>query len=162
VIVLQGSGGNIAVLTGRDGKLLVDAGIAASRPGITEALDSLNSDPVKHLVNTHWHFDHTDGNQWLHSIGAQTTAHKNTRKHLSETTRVEAWNFTFPPSPDGALPTKVFKKEQKLHLNATPLALEYYGPSHTDSDISVYFADADVLHVGDTWWNGHFPFIDYN
>ncbi len=162
VSVLQGSGGNIAVLTGRDGTVLVDAGITASRPRITDALGEISSDPVRRLINTHWHFDHTDGNEWLHSIGAEITAHENTRKHLSETTRVDAWNFTFPPSPAGALPTKVFKKEQKLHVNGTPLALEYYGPCHTDSDISVYFADADILHVGDTWWNGHFPFIDYN
>src|SRR4030095_12223027 len=83
ISVLEGSGGNIAVLTGSDGKLLVDAGITASRPGITEALNSLSADPVKHLINSHWHFDHTDGNEWLHSIGAEITAHENTRKHLS-------------------------------------------------------------------------------
>jgi glyoxylase-like metal-dependent hydrolase (beta-lactamase superfamily II) len=107
------------VLTGRDGKLLVDAGITASRPGITEALENLSSDPVKHLINTHWHFDHTDGNEWLHSIGAEITAHENTRKHLSVATRVEGWNFTFPPSPNDALPTKVFSHAQTLHLNGT-------------------------------------------
>jgi glyoxylase-like metal-dependent hydrolase (beta-lactamase superfamily II) len=162
VCMLEGSGGNIAVLTGRDGKLLVDAGITASRPRITEALANIRSDPVRHLVNTHWHFDHTDGNEWLHSIGAQITAHENTRKHLSVSTRVEGWNFTFPPSPEGALPTKLLKKERKFHINGTALVLEYYGPAHTDSDISVYFADADILHVGDTCWNGSYPFIDYS
>jgi glyoxylase-like metal-dependent hydrolase (beta-lactamase superfamily II) len=162
ISVLEGSGGNIAVLAGRDGKLLVDAGITASRPGITEALASISSDPLKHLINTHWHFDHTDGNEWLHSEGAKILAHENTRKHLTTTTRVDAWNFTFPPSPKGALPAEVFAKDHKLHLNGVTLALEYYGPAHTDSDISVEFTDADILHVGDTWWNGHFPFIDYN
>src|SRR6266478_5890963 len=85
VSMLEGSGGNIAVLTGRDGKLLVDAGITASRPALSEALARISSDPVRHLINTHWHFDHTDGNEWLHSIGAEITAHENTRKHLSET-----------------------------------------------------------------------------
>jgi glyoxylase-like metal-dependent hydrolase (beta-lactamase superfamily II) len=162
ISVLEGSGGNIAVLTGNDGKLLIDAGITASRPGITDALNSLSSDPVRHLINTHWHFDHTDGNEWLHSIGAEITTHENTRKHLSETTRVEAWNFTFPPSPKGALPAKVFKKELKLHINGESLALNYYPPAHTDSDIAVEFSEADILHVGDTWWNGYFPFIDAN
>src|SRR5260370_205128 len=101
VSMLEGSGGNIAVLTGRNGKLLVDAGITASRPRITEALASLSNDPVKHLINSHWHFDHTDANEWLHSICAEITAHENTRKHLSVTTRVEDWNFTFPPAPPG-------------------------------------------------------------
>jgi glyoxylase-like metal-dependent hydrolase (beta-lactamase superfamily II) len=162
VSVLEGSGGNIAVLTGRDGKLLVDAGITASQSRITEALENLSADPVKHLINTHWHFDHTDGNEWLHSIGAEITAHENTRKHLAETTRVEDWDFTFPPAPAGALPTKVFTKDETLHLNGATLALKYYEPAHTDSDISVDFTDADILHCADTLWNGHYPFIDYS
>jgi glyoxylase-like metal-dependent hydrolase (beta-lactamase superfamily II) len=162
ISVLEGSGGNIAVLTGPDGKLLVDAGITASRPRITEALSSLSSEPVKHLINTHWHLDHTDGNEWLHSVGAEITARENTLKHLSVATRVEGWNFTFPPAPNGALPTKVLTGDQQLYLNGTTLELKYYPPAHTDSDISVQFVDADVLHVADTFWNGHFPFIDYS
>jgi glyoxylase-like metal-dependent hydrolase (beta-lactamase superfamily II) len=162
VSMLEGSGGNITLLTGRDGKVLVDAGITASRPQITEALASLGDDPVKHLINSHWHFDHTDGNEWLHSVGAEITAHENTRKHLSVTTRVEDWNFTFPPSSAGALPTKLFNSEQTLHLNGATLALKHYPPAHTDSDISVHFTDADIIDVADTLWNGHFPFIDYS
>jgi glyoxylase-like metal-dependent hydrolase (beta-lactamase superfamily II) len=162
VSVLEGSGGNIAVLAGKDGKLLVDAGITASRPRITEALSSISSDPVKHLVNTHWHFDHTDGNEWLHSQGAEIIAHENTRKHLSETTRVDAWNFTFLPSPQGALPGTIVQDVHKLHANSETLVMKHYPPSHTDSDISVEFTQADILHVGDTWWNGYYPFIDYN
>jgi glyoxylase-like metal-dependent hydrolase (beta-lactamase superfamily II) len=161
VSVLEGSGGNIAVLTGRDGKLLVDAGITASRPRITEALASLSSDPVKHLINTHWHFDHTDGNEWLHSIGAEITAHENTR-NLSVSTRVEGWNFTFPPAPARALPAKLFATDETLHLNGATLALKHYPPAHTDSDISVEFTEADILHVADRWWNGYYPFIDYS
>jgi glyoxylase-like metal-dependent hydrolase (beta-lactamase superfamily II) len=162
VSVLEGSGGNIAVLTGPDGKFLVDAGITASRPRITEALARISPDPIKHLVNTHWHFDHTDGNEWLHSQGAEITAHENTLKHLSEATRVEGWKFTFSPSPENALPTKVFKTARNIHVNGMKLALRYYPPAHTDSDISVEFTGADILHTGDTWWNGHYPFIDYS
>ena len=105
-------------MTGRDGKVLIDAGIPASRPQLTEALNNLGGDSIKHLINTHWHFDHTDGNEWLHSAGAEITAHENTRKHLSVTTRVEGWNFTFPLAPEGAFPTKVFKTEQKLHRDS--------------------------------------------
>jgi glyoxylase-like metal-dependent hydrolase (beta-lactamase superfamily II) len=162
VSVLEGSGGNIAVLAGRDGKLLVDAGIPGTRARITDALDALSGDPVKHLINTHWHFDHTDGNEWLHSIGAEITAHENTRKHLAETTRVEDWDFTFPPAPAGALPTRVFTKDETLHLNGATLVLKHYKPAHTDSDISVDFTDADILHCADTLWNGYYPFIDYS
>jgi len=162
VSVLEGSGGNIAVLTGRDGKLLVDAGIPGTRARITEALANLSDDPVKYLINTHWHFDHTDGNEWLHSIGAEITAHENTKKHLATTTRVEDWNFTFPPAPAGALPTKILTADETLHLNDSTLAVKYYGTAHTDSDISVEFTDADILHVADTFWNGYYPFIDYS
>src|SRR5262249_50870244 len=75
VSVLVGVGGNIAVLPGRDGKLLIDAGFAGARPQITDALAGISSEPIKHLINTHWHFDHTDGNDWLHSAGATILAH---------------------------------------------------------------------------------------
>jgi glyoxylase-like metal-dependent hydrolase (beta-lactamase superfamily II) len=154
ISVLMGAGGNIAVLPGPDGKLLIDAGFAGSRPKLTDALASISSDPIKQLINTHWHFDHADGNEWLHSTGAAILAHTNTKKRLSTTTRVEGWNFTFPPAPAGAIPADVFDDEWTLKLNGTSIALKYYGPAHTDSDISVYFADADVFHVGDTFWNG--------
>src|SRR5215831_4592778 len=162
VSVVMGAGGNIAVLPGRDGKLLIDAGFAGARPKITAALAPISSDPIKHLINTHWHFDHTDGNEWLHSAGAAILAHTNTRKHLSTTTRVEGWNFTFPPSPPGAIPAEVFDDERTVKLNATTIALKHYAPAHTDSDISVHFTDADIFHVGDTFWNGYYPFIDYS
>jgi glyoxylase-like metal-dependent hydrolase (beta-lactamase superfamily II) len=162
VRVLIGSGGNIAVLPGKDGKLVIDSGYLGTRSKIAAALDSLGPDPIKHLVNTHWHFDHTDGNDWMHSLGATIVAHENTRKHLSTSTRVEDWNFTFPPAPAGAIPTEAFKRDKTLHLNGAAIALKYYGPSHTDGDLSAYFMEADVLHTGDTWWNGHYPFIDYS
>jgi glyoxylase-like metal-dependent hydrolase (beta-lactamase superfamily II) len=162
VSALIGSGGNIAVLTGKDGKVIIDSGYATSRARINDALAKMDPSPIKHLVNTHWHFDHTDGNEWMHSEGATILAHENTRKHLSTTTRVEDWDFTFPPSPAGAIPTEVFDQEKTLYLNSTSIALSYYGPSHTDGDLSAYFAEADVLHTGDTWWNGHYPFIDYS
>ena len=162
VSVLMGAGGNMAVLTGPDGKLLIDAGFAGARPKITDALASLSPDPIKHLINTHWHFDHTDGNEWLYSAGAAILAHTNTRKHLSTTTRVEGWNFTFPPAPAGAIPAEVFDDEWTLQLNGTSIALKHYAPAHTDSDISVHFTDADIFHVADTFWNGYYPFIDYS
>jgi len=162
VSALIGSGGNIGVLTGPDGKLIVDSGYSGSQKQIADALASIGGDPIKHLVNTHWHFDHTDGNQWMHSAGATVMAHENTKKHLSTTTRVEDWNFTFPASPVGAIPTDVFNTEKALRFNGASIALKCYSPAHTDGDISVYFTEADVLHTGDTWWNGYFPFIDYS
>jgi glyoxylase-like metal-dependent hydrolase (beta-lactamase superfamily II) len=125
-------------------------------------LASINGDPMKHLISTHWHTDHTDGNAWLHALGAEITGHENTRKRMSVATRIEGWNWTFPAAPPGALPTTTFAAEHELRRNDTRLTLKYYGPAHTDSDVWVNFTDADVVHVGDTWWNGVYPFIDYS
>jgi glyoxylase-like metal-dependent hydrolase (beta-lactamase superfamily II) len=162
ISVLEGSGGNIAVLTGKDGKLLVDSGFTVSKPRIVEALNRLSSDPIAQLLNTHWHTDHTDGNAWVHDAGAKITAHINTKKRLSTSTRVEGWEWTFPAAPSGAIPSVVFDDEHRLQHNDTNIRLKYYGPAHTDSDVCVVFEEADVIHVGDTWWNGIYPFIDYS
>jgi len=162
ISVLEGSGGKIAVLTGKDGKLLIDAGFTVSKPRVAPALDSLSTDPITRLINTHWHVDHTDGNAWLHAVGAAITAHENTKKHLSTSTRVEGWSYTFAPAPAEALPTTTFRDAHRLRQNDTSLTLKYYGPAHTDSDISVVFEEADVIQVGDAWWNGFYPFIDYS
>ena len=160
ISVLFGSGGNIVVLTGRDGTLLVDAGIAVSRARVQAALDQISEGPIKFLINTHWHWDHTDGNEWVHSLGATIIAHENVLKRLSGTTRVEDWNYTFQPWPTGGRPTVVFKTEKTLNFDGEALVLKTYGPGHTDGDISVYFSNADVLALGDIFWNGYYPFID--
>src|SRR4051794_18765615 len=162
ITVLEGSGGNIAVLTGPDGKLLIDAGIRVSRPKLTKALADLGADPVTHLVNTHWHFDHTSGNEWLHAAGAKIIAQENTRKYLSEVQRVEDWDYNFLPLSSGGVPSEVFAAEHSLKLNGATIGLKRYTPAHTDSDISVSFEEADILHAGDTYWNGIYPFIDYS
>src|SRR5271165_4121381 len=161
ISVLLGPGGNIAVLTGSDGKLLVDAEIVTSRPHVSQALAGINADPIKQLINTHWHFDHTGGNAWLHEAGASILAQENTRKHLLVDTRVEGWHHTFPAAPPGAIPSTVFAEDHTLHVNGSTLILKHYLPAHTDSDISVHFPEADILHTGDTFWNRDYPFIDY-
>jgi glyoxylase-like metal-dependent hydrolase (beta-lactamase superfamily II) len=155
-------GGNIAVLTGPDGKLLVDAEIVTARPNVSAALASINADPIKQLINTHWHFDHTGGNEWLHQAGASILAQENTRKHLLKDTRVAGWKHTFLASPAAAIPSTVFKEDHTVHANDSTLVLKYYPPAHTDSDISVHFTEADIFHTGDTFWNRNYPFIDYS
>ena len=160
--MLEGSGGNVAVLTGPDGKVLVDAGIGVSRPQMTKALADLGADPITHLINTHWHFDHTDGNAWLNSVGAKIIAQENTRRYLSQVQRVEDWDYNFLSPPASGFPSEVFASERALKLNGQSINLKHYSPAHTDSDISVTFAEADVVHVADTFWNGVYPFIDYS
>src|SRR6516164_4540626 len=106
--------GNIAVLTGDDGKVFIDAGITASRPRILEAANRLSRDPITHLINTHWHFDHTNGNEWLNAEGAAILAHENTHKHLLAAQRVEDWDFNFPASPLAAIPSETFSSNKTL------------------------------------------------
>src|ERR1700754_2681444 len=160
ITVLMGSGGNITVLSGKEGKFLVDAGISKSQQKLQAALDKISPAPLRYVVNTHWHWDHTDGNAWLHAAGATIVAQKNTLKHLTETTHVNAWNWTFDPVPAGARPTLVVDDEKTFAFAGTRIDVENFGAGHTDGDLWVYFKDADVLALGDTFWNGHYPFID--
>jgi glyoxylase-like metal-dependent hydrolase (beta-lactamase superfamily II) len=162
ISVMEGSGGNIGVFTGSEGKLLVDAGIGVSKKNVSVALDSISNEPIKYLINTHWHFDHANGNEWVHDKGATIIAQEKTREHLMKTIRVVDWNYTFQPLPTSALPTILYKQDQTLHFNGSPIVIKKYAPAHTDSDSYVHFPDADILHVADTWWNNYFPFIDYS
>jgi glyoxylase-like metal-dependent hydrolase (beta-lactamase superfamily II) len=101
-------------------------------------------------------------NEWLHKEGAAILAHGNTRKRLAAAQRVEDWGFNFPQSPPAAIPSEVFSRDKILKANGTTPALKHYGPAHTDGDISVALQEPDVLHTGDTYWNGFYPFIDYS
>ncbi|WP_242684220.1 MBL fold metallo-hydrolase [Paraburkholderia hospita] len=160
ITVLMGSGGNITVLSGKDGKFLVDAGISKSQEKLQAALDKISPAPLKYVVNSHWHWDHTDGNAWMHAAGATIVAHKNTLRHLTETTHVNAWNWTFDPVPVGARPTLIVDNEKTFNFAGTTIEVENFGGGHTDGDLWVYFKKADVLALGDTFWNGFYPYID--
>jgi glyoxylase-like metal-dependent hydrolase (beta-lactamase superfamily II) len=160
LFVLEGSGGNVTVMSAPNGKLMVDAGISYSKASMTRALSSISSAPPRYLIDTHYHWDHTDGNLWVHQLGATIIAQENTLKRLSVDTRVDDWEWTFPTSPVEARPTVLMKISKTMNFHGTTIKLNYYGPCHTDSDISVYFVEPDVLATGDTFWNGYYPFID--
>jgi glyoxylase-like metal-dependent hydrolase (beta-lactamase superfamily II) len=160
ITVLMGSGGNITVLAGDEGKFLVDAGIGKSQAKLQAVLHAIDPAPVKYVVNTHWHWDHTDGNAWMHAAGATIVAHPNTLKHLAETTHVDAWNWTFDPVPTGARPTLLVNERSTLRFAGSTVEIENFGHGHTDGDLWVYFEAADVLALGDTFWNGIYPYID--
>jgi glyoxylase-like metal-dependent hydrolase (beta-lactamase superfamily II) len=160
ITVLMGSGGNITVLSGKEGKFLVDAGISKSQGKLHVALNNISPAPLKYVVNTHWHWDHTDGNEWMHAAGATIVAHKNTLKHLTETTHVDAWNWTFEPVPVGARPTLLVDRKKTFTFAGTRIEVENFGGGHTDGDLWIYFKKADVLALGDTFWNGIYPYID--
>jgi glyoxylase-like metal-dependent hydrolase (beta-lactamase superfamily II) len=162
VTALLGAGGNIAVLTAKEGKLVVDSGYASCQPQLTAALAAINAEPIQVLINTHWHLDHVDGNEWMHSAGATIWAHENTRNRMSSSQYMAAFNATIPPAPAGALPTILFNSYRTLSDHENTLKLTHYEPAHTDTDLSVHFTEADIFHTGDTWFNGFYPFIDYS
>ena len=162
VSALEGSGGNIGVYAGSSGLLMVDAGIAVSRQKIEAALQKIEPGKIRYLINTHWHWDHTDGNGWAHSDGATIIATPKTAEHLGQTIRVVEWGHTFTPVEAGARPTELVTSQEKIMpFDGETVRIRTYVDSHTDGDLSVYFEKADVLCTGDTWWNGLYPFIDY-
>jgi glyoxylase-like metal-dependent hydrolase (beta-lactamase superfamily II) len=162
VSMLQGSGGNITVLAGSQGAFMVDAGIAVSRDGIAAALRRLTPARLRYVVTTHWHWDHADGNSWARAAGATVIAHRQAVRRLKQTIRVPEWQHTFTPNGAEVLPNRPINAALTISLNGEQVLVRPYEfPGHTDGDLSVYFAKADVLAVGDTFWNGHYPFLDY-
>lgn len=160
ISVLSGSGGNITVLTGSDGKFMVDGGISLSKDRIAEALAKVSKAPIKYLIDTHYHWDHSDSNPWLHQAGATIVATPNTVKHLSTSTRVDDWNYTFKPMAPEGMPTVIVDAPKTYNFDGETIVLTPVAPSHTDSDLYVYFKKADVAVLGDLFWNGVYPFID--
>jgi cyclase len=158
--LLSGPGGNVVVLTGPDGKFVVDNFVSPAWPKLKESLDSLGNAPLKYAIDTHWHFDHTDNNAALHAGGATVLAHENTKKRMSEAQDIPILGIHFDPSPAEALPQKTFTSSYKLEANGETLDLQYLAPAHTDSDIYVHFEKANVIHMGDTFFNHAYPFVD--
>jgi glyoxylase-like metal-dependent hydrolase (beta-lactamase superfamily II) len=160
VYLLQGAGGNMAVQTGPDGKLLIDSSFSTAVPRIREALNALGNDPAHVLINTHWHIDHTDGNQGMHETGFSILAHSMTRERLSKPAEMKLFKMSLPAAPAGALPVVVFDSSMRIWSNGDSLELRHFEAAHTDTDIYIRFDKADVLHLGDIFFNGFYPFID--
>jgi cyclase len=160
VYMLSGPGGNILVLTGPDGKLMVDSSFAGAVPKINTALAAIDSKPLNLLINTHWHFDHTDGNDAFHSGGAAIIAHENCRKRLSTPQEIAAFQMHFDAAPVGAWPRTTFNDKFALYYDGEQVDLGYILPAHTDGDIYVKLQKANVLHCGDIFFDGIYPFID--
>ncbi len=159
---LRGPFGNILVLVQPDGVVVVDSGLREARPQIQAAIATLSPQVPGSLINTHWHIDHTDGNEWMQARGAVITAQRNTARRLSTPQETAAMHQVAPAAPVSARPTDVFDTEAHKHMGSVNLALTYYGPAHTDGDISIHLLEPDVMHVGDIWYNGFYPLIDYS
>jgi glyoxylase-like metal-dependent hydrolase (beta-lactamase superfamily II) len=158
--MLSGPGGSVVVLNGPDGKFVVDTFVAPAWPRLKEALDGLGNAPLKYVIDTHWHFDHTDNNAPLHAAGATVLAHENTKKRMSEPHDLPVLGLHFDPSPAEALPQQTFAASHKLQANGETLALQHVAPAHTDTDIYVHFQKAGVIQMADLFFNGMYPYID--
>jgi glyoxylase-like metal-dependent hydrolase (beta-lactamase superfamily II) len=160
VYLLQGQGGNMALQTGPEGNILIDSSFAPAVPRIREAIAAVSKDAPFALINTHWHGDHTGGNEGMHAAGFNICAHQNTRERLSTPQTLKMFHMTSPAAPAGALPTITFNDALRVWRNGDQLDLVHFAPAHTDTDIYIHFHKANVLHVGDIWFNGYYPFID--
>ena len=154
VYMLMGRGGNLGVSVGEDGVFLVDDQFAPLTSRIQAAIAGLSDMPIRFVLNTHWHPDHTGGNENLGRAGALIVAHDNVRTRMSRSVR------RTPASPSGALPVVTFRQRVTFHMNGLEIHAFHVEPAHTDGDAIVQFRNANVVHMGDTYFNGRYPFID--
>lgn len=160
VYMLMGRGGNIGLSVGADGAFLVDDQYAPLTDKILAAIDSVTDEPVRFVINTHWHWDHTGGNENLGRAGAIIVAHENVRARMSTEQFIEAFNRRSDPSPPGALPVVTFTEAVTFHWNGDEIHVFHVHPAHTDGDAIIHFRRANVIHMGDTFFNRRYPFID--
>lgn len=160
VHMLVGAGGNIAVAVGDDAVFIVDDQFAPLTPKIQAAIAALTSKPVKFVVNTHWHFDHTGGNENFGKAGAMIVAHDNVRKRMSTEQFIAALNRRDPASPAAALPVVTFSDGVTFHINGDSVVVTHVAPAHTDGDAIIRFLKANVVHMGDVFNNAGLPFVD--
>ncbi|MGH0028216.1 MAG: MBL fold metallo-hydrolase [Myxococcota bacterium] len=158
--MLTGRGGNIAVFTGADGIVLVDDQYAPLHAKIVAAVAKLQAGPVRFVLNTHWHGDHTGGNEALGQAGALIVAHDNVRERMRVDQFMKAFDRHVPASPPAALPVVTFGFDTTLHWNGEAIHVLHVPAAHTDGDAAVHFRRANVLHMGDTFFAGRYPFID--
>ncbi|MDY7014752.1 MAG: MBL fold metallo-hydrolase [Cyanobacteriota bacterium] len=160
IYLLVGEGGNIGVSAGEDGIFLIDDQFAPLTEKIFAALGEISDEPVRFLINTHWHFDHTGGNENLGEAGVVIVAHDNVRERMSTDQFSEVIGQEFPASPDAALPVITFNDTVTFHLNGETIEAFHVDAAHTDGDSIIHFKEANVVHAGDTYFNGSYPFID--
>jgi glyoxylase-like metal-dependent hydrolase (beta-lactamase superfamily II) len=160
IYMLVGRGGNIGVSVGEDGVFLIDDQYAPLTDKVVAAIRAVSDAPIRFVLNTHWHGDHTGGNENLGEAGALIVAHDNVRKRMRVEQFLEVFDRTVEPAPPGALPVVTFSETVTFHLNGDEIHAFHVENAHTDGDAIIVFRNADVVHMGDTYFNGVYPFID--
>ena len=160
IYMLMGMGGNMGVSVGDDGVFLIDDQFSPLTPKIKKAIAEISDKPVRFMINTHWHYDHTGGNENLGNDGVVIVAHDNVRERMSKDGFIKAFNKKIPAAPKVALPIITFNDTVTFHLNGLEIDVKHHSHAHTDGDSMVFFKNANVIHMGDTFFNGLYPFID--
>jgi len=160
VFMLTGRGGNLALLTGPDGALLVDDQYDNMTDKIIAEAAVLGDTPITRVINTHWHWDHSGGNENMAAAGAELIAHTNPRARMATDPYTELLDWRHPASPPDALPTLTFTEQAAYHINGETVTAIYMPNAHTDTDAVIHFKNADVIHTGDIYISGFYPFID--
>jgi cyclase len=162
LVLLSGAGGNITIVRSDDGVLMVDAGLPNTADAVAGKVKESASLPVQHLINTHWHQDHTGGNESFGKAGAHIMAHENCAKRLAAPQHMAFFNRDIPALPDSGQPKQTFKTKGHLAFGGQKVEYAYFPPAHTDGDITVHFTSANVYSTGDLFFCGMYPFIDYS
>ncbi len=160
IYMLVGRGGNLGVSTGADGVFVIDDQFAQFAPAIIEEIGTLSDGPIRFVANTHYHGDHTGGNEAMRDTGASIVAHDNVRVRMSTPQENKLWDRTTPATGEKAWPTITFSETMTFHFNGQTIDVVHVPKAHTDGDSIIYFREADVLHMGDNFFNGMFPYID--
>jgi len=158
--MLQGAGGNLAICSGEDGVILVDDQFAPLTEKIRAAIGEVSDGDIRFVLNTHWHGDHVGGNENLGKAGTLIVAHDNVRVRMSTEQFNELFDRSTPASPKDALPVVTFNDTATFHLNGETIRAFHVPPAHTDGDSIVHFVNSDVVHMGDLYFQGKYPFID--
>ncbi|NKB44713.1 MAG: MBL fold metallo-hydrolase [Alphaproteobacteria bacterium] len=158
--MFMGAGGNLAVSIGSDGVLIVDDQYAEMTAKIDAAIAELTDKPLRYVINSHWHWDHTGGNENYGRAGKTIVAHDNTYVRMSSDQFVEAFNFNQPASPQEALPVITYNDTATLRFNDLTIRMIHVPNAHTDSDAFIHFTEANVVHTGDVYVTSSYPFID--
>lgn len=160
VYMLMGDGGNIALSVGDDFAFLVDDQYTELSQKILAAVKAVTGKPIRFLVNTHWHFDHSGGNENMSNAGIIIVAHDNVRTRMSTEQFIAAFNAKIPASPKAALPVVTFTQSVAFHNGGETIHVVHVPPAHTDGDAIVHFVRGNTLHLGDNFFNGRYPFVD--
>lgn len=160
VYMLKGFGGNIGVSAGADGVFIIDDQYAPLNDKITASIAKFSDQPIRFIINTHWHHDHTDGNENFGKTGSVIIAHDNARTRLAAGQVIEFFQNEVEPAPIGALPVVTFNDQISLHLNGESVRVYHIAHAHTDGDAIIHFPASNVIHLGDIYFSTGYPFID--